>query len=162
MNAEQYNDCVEQHSDALYRFALKNLKDSDDAKEIVQISFEKLWNRRSAVDNERVKSYLFKVAYNAMVDHWRAAKKTTQLSPEMENRATDNTTEYKGLKKIIENAMKQLPDIQKAVIMLRDYEGYSYAEIGEITNLKESQVKVYIFRGRQTLKNILGSLEAVL
>jgi RNA polymerase sigma-70 factor (ECF subfamily) len=62
----------------------------------------------------------------------------------------------------LEKALAQLPEIQKTVILLRDYEGYSYEEIGKITALKESQVKVYIFRGRQTLKTIIGSLEAVL
>jgi RNA polymerase sigma-70 factor (ECF subfamily) len=47
-------------------------------------------------------------------------------------------------------------------VLLRDYEGYSYEEIGEITQLNESQVKVYIFRARQKMKEMIGSLEAVL
>jgi RNA polymerase sigma-70 factor (ECF subfamily) len=45
---------------------------------------------------------------------------------------------------------------------LRDYEGYSYEEIGEITGLNESQVKVYIYRARLALKQYIGSLENVL
>ena len=52
-----------------------------------------------------------------------------------------------------------LPEIQRSLILLRDYEGYSYEEIGNITGLNESQVKVYIFRGRLALKNYLVSIE---
>jgi RNA polymerase sigma-70 factor (ECF subfamily) len=150
------------HSDALFRFALKNLKDEDEAKEIVQSTFEKLWIRREDVDFERSKSYLFTTAYHAMVDFWRRAKRMTQISEETENTMAAPSRDYKGLKAILENALAQLPDIQRTVILLRDYEGYSYDEIGEVTNLNESQVKVYIFRARQTLKTIIGSLEAVL
>lgn len=161
MNAEQFNQCVDMHSDALFRFAMKNLKDHDEAREIVQISFERLWVRRNEVDIEKVKSYLFTTAYHAMVDHWRKAKRMSELTPEIENRPATTAPEYKGLKAVLEKALSQLTEVQRTVVLLRDYEGYSYEEIGEITGLNESQVKVYIFRARQTLKQIIGSLEAV-
>jgi len=70
--------------------------------------------------------------------------------------------DYNDLKEILKVALEKLPEIQKSVIMLRDYEGYSYQEIGEITQLNESQVKVYIFRARKTLRNYLGKLENVI
>lgn len=162
MTADQYNTCVDAHSDALFRFALKNLKDRDEAMEIVQASFEKLWIKRNDVDYERVKSYLFTTAYNAMVDFWRRQQKHTELGEEIMNRPGETSPEYKGLKQILEQALSKLPEIQRSVILLRDYEGYSYEEIGKITNLNESQVKVYIFRARQTLKQIIGNLEAII
>ena len=56
-------------------------------------------------------------------------------------------------------ALATLPQVQASVILLRDYEGYSYEEIGNILNLNESQVKVYIFRGRTALKNYLKSMD---
>ena len=56
----------------------------------------------------------------------------------------------------------RLPEIQKTVVLLRDYEGYNYSEIAEITDLSESQVKVYIFRARKTLQSYLKDLELVL
>lgn len=150
------------HSDALFRFALKNLKDEDEAKEIVQSAFEKMWLRRNDIDHERARSYLFTTAYHSMVDYWRRNKRMTEITEEMENNRGVAAKEYKGLKQVLENALARLPEIQRTVILLRDYEGYSYDEIGRITNLNESQVKVYIFRARQTLKGIIGSLEAVL
>jgi RNA polymerase sigma-70 factor (ECF subfamily) len=58
-------------------------------------------------------------------------------------------------------AVDRLPEIQRMVVLLRDYEGYSYQELGELTNLNESQVKVYIYRARVFLKNYIGKMEAV-
>lgn len=58
--------------------------------------------------------------------------------------------------------MEKLSDIQRSVLLLRDYEGYSYEEIGQITGLNESQVKVYIFRARMFMKNYLVSLDRVI
>ncbi|MBZ0242400.1 MAG: RNA polymerase sigma factor, partial [Bacteroidales bacterium] len=69
---------------------------------------------------------------------------------------------YSDLKEILDEALKTLSEIQRSVVLLRDYEGYSYAEIGEITGLKEAQVKVYIFRARVHLKKYLQSIENVL
>jgi RNA polymerase sigma-70 factor (ECF subfamily) len=66
------------------------------------------------------------------------------------------------LQEVIERAVANLPEDQKAVVMLRDYEGYSYREISEITGLNESQVKVYIYRARVYLKNYIGSMEKVI
>lgn len=163
MTEQQYNHCVDTYSDGLYRFALKNMKNTDDAMEVVQNTFEKLWIKKADVDFDRVKSYIYTVAYHNMVDIWREAKRVTEITPEMENNNIESrSSEYFGLKKILDKALQQLPEIQRTVITLRDYEGYSYTEIGEITNLNESQVKVYIFRARQTLKTFIGSLEAVL
>ncbi len=69
---------------------------------------------------------------------------------------------YTGLSEILEEAVSRLPADQRSVILLRDYEGYSYEDIASITGLSESQVKVYIFRGRMFLKNFLGSIEAII
>ena len=162
MTAQEYNQCVDQHSNALDRFALHQLKDQDEAQEIVQVSFEKLWIKHRDVQFEKAKSYLFTTAHRAMIDFWRRQQRTTQLTEAMENRPAPTTPVYKGLKEVLEKALAALPEIQRTVVLLRDYEGYSYEEIGEITQLNESQVKVYIFRARQKMKEMIGSLEAVL
>ena len=68
---------------------------------------------------------------------------------------------YSDIKKVLDKALNTLNEIQRSVIMLRDYEGYSYEEIGEITGLNESQVKVYIYRGRLALKSYLGNVSQI-
>jgi len=66
------------------------------------------------------------------------------------------------LAEVLNQTVKLLPGIQRSVVLLRDYEGYSYQEIGEITGLNEAQVKVYIYRARVFLKNYIGKMETVL
>ena len=66
------------------------------------------------------------------------------------------------LNDVLHEALDRLPPDQKAVVLLRDYEGYSYREIGEITGQSESQVKINIFRGRRFLKNYIGSMEVLI
>ena len=66
------------------------------------------------------------------------------------------------LNEILEFALNKLPPIQKTVVLLRDYENYSYKEIAEITSLSETQVKVYIFRARNFMKDFIRKPELIL
>ena len=65
------------------------------------------------------------------------------------------------MKKVLEQALDRLSETQKSLVLLKDYEGYSYEEIGRITGLNESQVKVYLHRARIQLKNYLVKPENV-
>ncbi|HEX2975422.1 MAG TPA: RNA polymerase sigma factor, partial [Bacteroidales bacterium] len=69
---------------------------------------------------------------------------------------------YTDLNEILHNALQRLPENQRTSILLRDYEGYSYREIGEITGMNEAQVKINIYRGRLALKNFIGKIETIL
>jgi RNA polymerase sigma-70 factor (ECF subfamily) len=71
-------------------------------------------------------------------------------------------SQYTDLNEILHKALDLLPEQQKSSVMLRDYEGYTYKEIGEITGLNEAQVKINIYRGRVALKNFIGKIETVL
>ncbi len=160
MTTQDYNHCVDQYADGVYRFILKNIKDEDKARDVVQDSFEKMWNKISEIESTKAKSYLFTTAYHTMIDLIRKDRKQTELNDEdINNQKTNNG--YSDLKEVLHNALTKLPEIQKHVILLRDYEGYSYQEIGEITGLNESQVKVYIYRARNFLKKYIGSMDVV-
>jgi RNA polymerase sigma factor (sigma-70 family) len=161
MTVSEYNQCVEKHSDGLYRFILKNIKDRDKASDIVQDSFEKLWRKVVQVSFEKSKSYLFSTAYHTMIDVIRKDRRIEDFSQANPERYS-HEEQYSDLQEILHTALDKLPEIQRTVIMLRDYEGYSYQEIGEIAGLSESQVKVYIYRGRVFLKDCIGSIKAVI
>ncbi|MFP4525514.1 MAG: RNA polymerase sigma factor [Bacteroidales bacterium] len=161
MTVKEYNQCVEDFSDNVYRFILKNIKDEEKAKDIVQDTYEKLWVRAEEVTYRKAKSYIFTTAYHTMIDTIRKDSKVTDIN-EVNNIEPSTNKQYTGLNEILEQALNRLPDIQRSVVLLRDYEGYSYEEIGQITNLNESQVKVYIYRARLALKKFIGSLETVL
>ena len=162
MTVEEFNSCVDLHSDNLYRFILKNVKDTDKAKDVVQDTYEKLWMKVSDVPSTNAKSYMFTTAYRTMIDMFRRDKKQTRMDEGEFDDTVSHTKHYSDLKEVLNEAVNKLPDIQRMVVMMRDYEGYSYKEIGAITNLTESQVKVYIFRARIFLKNYIGDIEKVL
>ena len=86
MTEKEYNDCVRLYADNVFRFIVKNLRHEEDARDVVQTAFEKLWINRMDVDNEKCKSYLFTVAYNQMIDHLRKVKRVylrSEFGPEM-------------------------------------------------------------------------------
>ena len=161
MTEKDYNECVRNYSDNVYRFILKNLRHEEDARDVVQTAFEKLWRSRQDVDAAKSKSYLFTVAYHQMIDHIRKVKriKLKETFTE-ETRITDKPAN--NLKKVLEQALQTLSETQRSLVLLKDYEGYSYDEIGVITGLNESQVKVYLYRARMQLKSYLVSPENVM
>ncbi len=161
MNVDEYNKCVDLYSDKVFRFILKNIRNREKAEDIIQDTFEKLWINVDNVNFSKAKSYIFTTAYHGMIDIIRKEKKQTDF----ENIKTTNyahTNQYNDIKEILDEGLKQLNEIQRSVVLLRDYEGYSYKEIALITNLNESQVKVYIYRARMFLKKYIGELEAVI
>jgi RNA polymerase sigma factor (sigma-70 family) len=161
MTEREYNECVTQFSDNVYRFILKNLRHEEDARDVVQTAFEKLWRNRVDVNPEKSKSYLFTIAYHQMIDHLRKNKRI-QLKESFSDEAGIYNRPVQNVKKILEMALARLNETQRSLVMLKDYEGYSYEEIGQITGLNESQVKVYLHRARLQLKNFLVSPENVL
>lgn len=160
MTVEDYNRAVDEYADNLYRFILKNLKDIHLSQDIVQETFEKLWVRLESVTAAKVKAYLFTTAYHTMIDYIRKRSRFA----DMENNQYEQSQEgsYSDLAEILEQAVARLPEDQRAVLMLRDYEGYSYREIAEVTGLTETQVKVYIYRARVYLKSYIGRMEKVI
>ena len=158
MTETEYNECVRMYADNVYRFILKNLRQEEDAQDVVQSAFEKLWKNRDGVAAEKSKSYLFTIAYHQMIDHLRKNKRVS-LREEFRDEARICDKPVQHLKKTLEEALSRLNDMQRSLVLLKDYEGYSYGEIGQITGLNESQVKVYLHRARTQLRNYLVSLE---
>ena len=161
MNEKEYNECVNLYADSVYRFILKNLRHEEDSKDVVQSAFEKLWINREAVENERSKSYLFTVAYHQMIDHIRKNKRIS-LKEDFSKELRATREPQHNVKKILNEALYRLSETQRSLVLLKDYEGYSYDEIAQITSLSISQVKVYLHRARIQLKNYLVKQENVI
>lgn len=161
MTVKEYNRSVEEYADAIYRFIRGSLRDEDRANDIVQDSFEKLWRSVAEIEYRVVKSWLFSTAYHTMIDIIRKEKRIMGIE---ETDASDMIidSQYSDLNEILHKALERLPEHQKTPVLLRDYEGYSYREIGEITGLSEAQVKINIYRGRLALKSYIGKIETVL
>ena len=161
MTTQDYNQCVDKYADGVFRFVLKNIRDEETAKDIVQDAFTKMWIKHKDVDAKKSKSYLFTAAYHTMIDYIRKDRKQEVDDGFLERNKTERNS-YSDLSEVLNVALETLPAIQRSVILLRDYEGYSYREIGNIVELNESQVKVYIYRARLALKKYIGSIEMVI
>jgi len=161
MTERDYNDCVTRYANNVYRFILKNLRHEEDAQDVVQSAFEKMWRNRENIDAATAKAYLFTVAHNQMIDHLRKVKRIS-LKEEFNEQDKIVDHQQQDLKKILGEALNRLNETQRSLVMLKDYEGYSYEEIGKIMGLSESQVKVYLHRARVQLKNFLVKPENVI
>lgn len=161
MNRKEYNECVDKHADAIYRFILKSCRNKALADDIVQESFLVLWENVSTIVCEKAKSFLYTTSYRKLIDTFRHEQKNADIEAVhlSDYLSVEN---YTDLNEILELALNKLPPIQKTVILLRDYENYSYKEIADITSLSETQVKVYIFRARSFMKAFIGTPDLII
>jgi RNA polymerase sigma factor (sigma-70 family) len=134
------------------------LRNQEDAQDIVQDVLEKLWINRKKVEFAKAKSWMFTTAHHAMIN--LINKKQRLQFPGDENLPEKGVRSVSIFEsnQVVERAVSILPPIQKSIILLRDLEGYSYDEIGEILDLSPSQVKVYLFRARTKIKKQLKGL----
>ncbi|GAA4317573.1 RNA polymerase sigma factor [Compostibacter hankyongensis] len=160
MTEQEYNRCVDQYADPLYRFILKNLGHAEDARDIVQNSFEILWVNHRTLETGKAKSWLFTVGYRNMIDHLRKRRRVS-LTEALPESGVHEEPRY-ALRSVLERGLSRLGTVQRSLVLLKDYEGYSYEEIGKITGLNASQVKVYLHRARIALKQFMVSMENVL
>lgn len=161
MNTKDYNKVVEQFSNNVYRFALSLSRNTHIAEDVVQDSFERLWIHHGEIAFEKARSFLFSTAHNRTIDIFRKERRMIETD-EFKSEASVSEDQYSDLKEVLNEAVGKLNDIQRSVVLLRDYEGYTYQDIAELTGLTESQVKVYIFRARKFLKQYIGTMQNVL
>lgn len=161
MTRKEYNICVDEHADAIFRFILKACRNRALADDIVQESFLVLWENVSCIACEKAKSFLYTTSYRKLIDTYRHEQKNADIETvDLPDHLIEGS--YTDLNEILELALNKLPPIQKTVVLLRDYENYSYKEIAEITSLTETQVKVYIFRARSFMKAFIGTPDLII
>ncbi len=158
MTPQEYNKAVEEYSDRIYRFVLKSMGEEERSKDVVQDCYEKLWINVGEIEFGKAKSWLFSTAHNAMIDIIRKEKRmVTDDSP----REDIYEQGYTDLNEILHRCLGNLSEAWRSAILLRDYEGYSYREIGEITGQSEAQVKINIYRARMAMRKMIGKIEMV-
>lgn len=162
MTVAEFNKCVSDLTDGLFRFVVKNTRDVPSAEDIVQESFVRLWENRDKVVFGSSKSYLYTIAYRLLVDRGRRRSVHNEVDVSVAAGIRNSEEHHPDLDGIIASALGKLRDDWRMVVLLRDMEGYSYEEIAEITGCTLSQVKVNIFRGRSRLRDLLGSLDDII
>lgn len=151
MDPSAYGRCVDEHADGLLRFVLKHLRDRDEAKDVVQESFMRLWMRLDRVQGPHARAYLFTTARNLVVDRSRRRRHLMRYEPRYEHILVTHQPNA-GIQEALDRALSTLPPIQRTLVLLRDLEGFSYQEMAAITGTDMTKVKVYLFRARKALQ----------
>ncbi|CAG5080504.1 RNA polymerase sigma factor [Parvicella tangerina] len=157
MNRREYNKVVVTYSENVFRYAFKWTRNEQDSKDLVQDVFGKLWEFRKKVEFKSAKPWLFTCMHNALVNFSKKKSVVEHILDVNAKMPIMYQPNY-ALKDLLQKSLAQLSDVQRSIVILRDSEGYSYEEIGDILELSESQVKVYLFRARKKVKEQLKDL----
>lgn len=144
----------------LFRLALRITLNREEAEDVVQDTMIKVWNARDRwLELDSIEAYSLTIARNLSLDR---IKKMDNQNDSLEEQTTERLDEtsstpsermiQKDKLNIVRNIINELPEKQRSCLQLRDIEGKSYKEIADILSITEDQVKVNIFRARQTVK----------
>jgi RNA polymerase sigma factor (sigma-70 family) len=167
MNLEAFQNRVLPVKNKLFRFALKFLGNEEEAKDVVQEVFIRVWNGREQMNEvQNWEAWCMRIAKNLSLDRIRSiTRKQTQPIEEsyhihLESLSPHESTEVQENMNRITQFIAALPEKQRQIIHLRDVEGYSYNEICEIMELDMNQVKVNLFRARNAVREKFMKINA--
>ncbi|MBT3242541.1 MAG: RNA polymerase sigma factor [Bacteroidetes bacterium] len=165
MTAKEFNTKVVPLSDKLFRYAYRFLSDADQSKDAVQDVFVKLWNQRDKLANiESIEAFAVRVTRNQCLDMIKTRHTVSmdvndyfkdrisdESNPEMELYKSDS------MKKLI-SIINKLSEPHRTVIQMRDVEGYSNEEVGDVLGLSEGNIRVVLSRARKKVRESLEKL----
>ena len=155
----QYRQAIDQHRQRIFSFAHYSLRARQDAEDVTQEVFIKLWQHWQKIDHNKLGAWLMRVAHNAVIDHVRKNRSTQKhvdnyadVSDQASSEDHDKTIDEQAFKQQLMAAIQSLDDPFRSIVIMRDIQGLSYAEIQESLDISESQVKVYLHRSRRKLR----------
>ncbi len=143
----------------LFRLANRLLGDPEEAQDIVQETFIKLWNRREKLDEYRsVEALAVVTTRNLCLDKLKAKKYPTDRLENLKAEIPEQleaTTELKDLADKIKQIIGMLPEQMRTIMQLRDIEGYDYEEIAGILGMNENTIRVNLSRARKKVREVM-------
>ena len=143
----------------LFRLALRITLSREEAEDVVQDTLIKVWNRRDDWQNiDSIEAYSLTVCRNLSLDKVRRASNSNLSIDDTGTETVDTQrdpyerAQQRDKVETVKHIISELPEKQRSCMQLRDFEGKSYKEIAGIMKITEEQVKVSIFRARQTVK----------
>lgn len=156
MNQKQFLALLEPLQAKLFGFAYRMLRNEEGAKDAVQELTYRLWKKRKKLNtNQNISAYCFQMMHNICIDLIRANQRTERMQGEVlsniENRKS-NIMDHQELIANIRKAVDQLPEKQKAIIELHDFQEFSHQEIAEILKMEVNAVRVNLSRARTKIQ----------
>lgn len=150
----------------LYRMALRITMNAAEAEDVVQETMMKVWNRRDQWEQiESIEAFCLTICRNLSLDKVRRMDNQTQsldAAYDPKDLGVSSNPEEQAIQsdriRLVRQIISQLPEKQRSCMQLRDMEGKSYKDIATILDITEEQVKVNIFRARQTIKEKISSI----
>jgi RNA polymerase sigma-70 factor (ECF subfamily) len=159
-----FDQLFERYSQSLYRFARSLLKTHEDAEEVVQEVFYKVWNARKEISlRKSFRSFLFTIAYNVIIDQLRKRVKDQKYEQFLIYQAQRNflrieaDLEYEDLKKQVEKAIHELPEKRKQIFQMSREEGLSHKEIADRNHIKIKTVENHINLALRHIRKRVGT-----
>jgi RNA polymerase sigma-70 factor (ECF subfamily) len=158
----RYEQVVKRHQDRVFSYACYALGSREEAEDVTQDVFIRLWDHWSELNQEAVTGWIIRVARNACLDKLRQRQTRTALlnehSHEVEQYEEPDRTlgEDNGeLKRQIENAIRELEEPYRSIVILREIDELAYDEIASALTMPLNTVKVYLHRARKMLREKL-------
>ena len=161
MTEKEYTHIAQQCREEFYRFAVRYTADGDSAWDVVQDAFVALWTHLSEVEPTKAKGWLIRVIYRQMVDQHRREARFRNLAPALVGEEWYSQHDNFELHDAMQQALAQLSEQHRAILLMKDLEGYRYQEIAQITGLEESQVTGILYRARINLKKAYIKLNTI-
>ena len=157
---------VDRYKHMVFTLAIKILKNTEEAEEVSQDVFIKVYQALDAFKGDaKFSTWLYKITYYKSLDYLKKQKRSLNTSsidsetvyhlPSIEN--TLDALEASERKKMIKSAIDELPQDDAVVITLHYFEELSLKEIAEIMSIEANTVKVRLFRSRKRLANLLAT-----
>lgn len=160
-----FRELVERHMDRAYALALRILRNSADAEDVVQDVLLKVWTRRGTWEEGRGRfsTWLYRVVTNRCLDLRRRPRMDSdEEAPEQADESPDalQVIEQDEVTSLLDKAMQKLPDHQRIALILSYHDGMGNKEISEIMDTTVMAVESLLKRGRQQLRNHLSSAQS--
>lgn len=168
------NDLMERHAPRLFNYLARTLQDENDAADLAQEVFVRVFQSRTKFDTRmKFSTWLYAIATNLVKDRYRHRTRHPQVSLDAENEATGEDfresipeqeptpSEFlQGVERAeaVRKAVEQLPEELRTPLILSEYDELSHAEIGEILNCTAKAAETRIYRARQQLRTSLAKL----
>jgi len=155
---QAFDDLISRHIGTLYSVAYRMRFDKHDAEDIVQETMMRVWQRAETWDREAgasVRTWMYAIAHNLCIDFKRRAAKKPHLElvqePTDKSPSADELVQEKQVEKIVGNSVAQLPDNQRAAIVLCHYQKLSNKEAAEVMNTSVKAVESLLVRAKKAL-----------
>jgi RNA polymerase sigma-70 factor (ECF subfamily) len=170
MNDSTFEELLQENKDRVFSHAFYVLGNRDDAEDVTQEVFIKLWENLAEIDSSKYRAWIMSVAHNRCIDRARERQRSLSRSVELDSapmveitKVTDEQTdpvsllEFRETQRSLLRALKRLPAKMRSMLVLHYYHGFKYHTIGEMFDMNVNTVKVEVHRGRKKLREVLAN-----